>query len=95
MLTQYRSTLAVLLRKDRFLMGKRRVTRSRIFEQRRKTRTIPLEQLDQVILNPGLYILSVYHEDGCPTIASQRADECTCTNPDVEFMPFESIGVAP
>jgi hypothetical protein len=38
----------------------------------------PIEEMAQVVTRPGLYMLSFEHNDGCPTIISQRWDDCTC-----------------
>ncbi len=44
---------------------------------RRKTRKRPMPPHAQ--LNPGVYVLSIQHDPGCPTIRSQRESECTCS----------------
>lgn len=30
-------------------------------------------------LKPGVYVLSIEHDDGCPTIRTQRKSDCTCS----------------
>jgi hypothetical protein len=46
-------------------------------------RTVPpknptIEAMIAEMNQPGLYILRFEHNDGCPTIRSQRWDDCTC-----------------
>ena len=43
---------------------------------RRKPRGRPVPP--HAHLKPGVYVLNVQHDDGCPTIRTQRASECTC-----------------
>ncbi len=33
-------------------------------------------------IKPGVYVLNIQHDDGCPTIRTQRASECTCKQVD-------------
>jgi hypothetical protein len=44
---------------------------------RRKTRGRPVPPHAQ--LKPGVYILNIQHDDGCPTIRTQRVTDCTCS----------------
>lgn len=30
------------------------------------------------LLAPGVHILEIRHDDGCPTLKSRRMDDCTC-----------------
>lgn len=51
-------------------------------------RTVPpknptIEQMLAQLQQPGLYILEYKHNDGCPTIRTQRWHDCTC-NDDVD-----------
>ncbi len=43
---------------------------------RRKTRGRPVPP--HATLKPGVYVLNIQHDDGCPTIRTQRESECTC-----------------
>jgi hypothetical protein len=44
---------------------------------RRKTRKRP--SAPHASMKPGLYVLNIQHDDGCPTIRSQRQSDCTCS----------------
>jgi hypothetical protein len=42
----------------------------------KKTRKRP--SAPHATIKPGLYVLNIQHDDGCPTIRTQRSDDCTC-----------------
>jgi hypothetical protein len=44
---------------------------------RRKTSKRP--SAPHASMKPGLYVLNIQHDDGCPTIRTQRESECTCS----------------
>ena len=53
--------------------------------RRTPPRTPPLVNLDIEALKQalagseqGLFLLDIRHDDNCPTIRSQRAEDCTC-----------------
>lgn len=41
-------------------------------------------------LRPGLFIMEVKHDDGCPALETQRLADCTCT--EVEHGPIQPFG---
>jgi hypothetical protein len=40
-------------------------------------------------ITPGVYILNVRHDDDCPTLRTQRMDDCTCTNVEQVLLQVE------
>ena len=50
---------------------------------RRKTRGRP--SAPHATFKPGVYILNIRHDDGCPTIRTQRMSDCTCKTVDQEI----------
>lgn len=40
----------------------------------------PDEAATLLLERPGLYIAKHLHNDGCPTIRSQRVEQCTCAD---------------
>jgi hypothetical protein len=61
------------------------MTRGRYVPPRNPT----VEQMAAQMNQPGLYILEFKHNDGCPTIRSQRWQDCTCGDDvDHELVPF-------
>ncbi len=47
---------------------------------RRKIRGRPVSPHAQ--LKPGVYVLEIRHDDGCPTLRTQRGGDCTCKEVD-------------
>jgi hypothetical protein len=41
-------------------------------------------------LKPGFYVLNVQHDDGCPTIRSQRQSDCTCSEVEQRLVDGET-----
>lgn len=37
----------------------------------------------------GLFILNYQHDDGCPTIRSQRMKDCTCRQVDHQLLRYD------
>ena len=35
------------------------------------------------LLKPGVTVVQYQHDDGCPTLASQNIEECTCSEIDI------------
>jgi hypothetical protein len=42
----------------------------------------------------GLFMLRYEHDDGCPTLVSQRWDDCTCQTVDHRLLRFVAEGQA-
>lgn len=38
---------------------------------------------------PGLYVLQISHDAGCPTLTTGRGDDCAC-DPDVAVVPLSA-----
>ena len=43
------------------------------------------EKLQAMRKNPGVYVMEFYHDDGCPTLVTQRGEDCTC-KPDADIL---------
>ncbi len=55
---------------------------------RRKTRGRPAAP--HATLKPGVYVLNIQHDDGCPTIRTQRNADCTCACVDKRLVDAET-----
>lgn len=63
--------------------------------RRPQPRRISIDQLAALLSNSaGLLLLEYRHEDGCPTIRSQRSDDCTCGDA-VEVTARAPFGLQP